>query len=196
MTALEGSTRADYERAAAAILPIKHAFYRLNDDKHEILGAAVSSLFVRVRITLLLAGVIAAIRRCSMMRLILASLVLAISILPSYAQGTILHTDRSGYTTGIDGNRTVNTYTDRYGNTTGWIGGKYISTYSDGYGGTTGTIGNKRISTYEDGYGYTRGTIGRNQVNTYTEPSGFTTGTIGRRRVNCFTDRLRTTKCY
>jgi hypothetical protein len=31
----------------------------------------------------------------------------------------------SVYTTGIDGNRTVNTYTDRYGNTTGWIGGKY-----------------------------------------------------------------------
>ena len=72
-----------------------------------------------------------------MVRLILASLVLAISILPSYAQGTILHTDRAGYTTGIDGSRTVNTYTDRYGNTTGSIGGKYISTYSDGYGGTT-----------------------------------------------------------
>ena len=84
-----------------------------------------------------------------MMRLILASLVLAISILPSYAQGTILHTDRSGYTTGIDGNRTVNTYTDRYGNTTGWIGGKYISTYSDGYGGTTGTIGNKRLRIHQ-----------------------------------------------
>jgi hypothetical protein len=165
-----------------------HAFYRLNKD--------VAGLFVRVRITLLLAGVIAATRRCSMMRLILASLVVAISILPSYAQGTILHTDRSGYTTGIDGNRTVNTYTDRYGTTTGSIGGKYISTHSDGYGGTTGTIGNKRISTYEDGYGYTRGTIGRDQVNTYTDPSGFTTGTIGRRRVNCFTDRLRTTKCY
>src|SRR5215471_6724569 len=110
--------------------------------------------------------------------------------------GHHLHTDRSGYTTGIDGNRTVNTYTDRYGNTTGWIGGKYISTYSDGYGGTTGTIGNKRINTYGDGYGYTRGTIGRDQVNTYTDRSGFTTGTIGRGRVNCFTDRLRTTKCY
>jgi hypothetical protein len=65
-----------------------------------------------------------------MMRLILALLVLAISNLPSYAQGTILHTDRSGYTTGIDSNRTVNTYTDRYGNTTGWIGGKYMSTYN------------------------------------------------------------------
>ena len=83
-----------------------------------------------------------------MKRLILSSLVLATSIPPLYAQGTILHTDRSGYTTGIDGNRTVNTYTDRYGNTTGWVGGKYISTYSDGSGGTTGTIGNKPISTY------------------------------------------------
>ena len=82
-----------------------------------------------------------------MTRPILAVLVLAISIPPLYAQSTTLYTDRSGYTTGIDGNRTVNTYTDRYGNTTGWIGGKYISTYSDGYGGTTGTIGNKRIST-------------------------------------------------
>src|SRR5438093_9534748 len=77
-----------------------------------------------------------------MKRLILVSLVLATSIPPLYAQGTILHTDRSGYTTGIDGNRTVNTYTDRYGNTTGWIGGKYISTYSDGYGGTTGSFAN------------------------------------------------------
>ena len=80
-----------------------------------------------------------------MTRLILASLVLAISILPLYAQSTSLHTDRAGYTTGTDGNRTVNTYTDRYGNTTGWVGGKYISTYSDGHGGTTGTIGNKCI---------------------------------------------------
>jgi hypothetical protein len=33
-------------------------------------------------------------------RLILASLVLAISILPLYAQSSSLHTDRSGYTTG------------------------------------------------------------------------------------------------
>jgi hypothetical protein len=76
-----------------------------------------------------------------MTRFILASQVLAISILPLSAQSTSLHTDRSGYTTGTDGNLTVNTYTDRYGNTTGWIGGKYVSTYSDGYGGTTGTIG-------------------------------------------------------
>ena len=67
-----------------------------------------------------------------MTRLILASLVLTISILPLYAQSSSLHTDRSGYTTGTDGNRTVNTYTDRYGNTTGWVGGKYMSTYSDG----------------------------------------------------------------
>ena len=73
-----------------------------------------------------------------MTRLILASLLLAISILPLYAQSSTLHTDQSGYTTGTDGNRTVNTYTDRYGNTTGWVGGKYQSTYSDGYGGTTG----------------------------------------------------------
>ena len=56
-----------------------------------------------------------------MTRLILASLVLAI------AQSTSLHTDRSGYTIGTDGNRTVNTYTDRYGNTTGWVGGKDIT---------------------------------------------------------------------
>jgi uncharacterized membrane protein len=81
-----------------------------------------------------------------MTRLILASLMLAISILPLYAQSTSLHTDRSGYTIGTDGNRTVNTYTDRYGNTTGWVGGEYISTYSDGYGGTTGMIGSKRIT--------------------------------------------------
>jgi hypothetical protein len=73
-----------------------------------------------------------------MTRLTLASLVLTISILPLYAQSSSLHTDRSGYTTGIDGNRTVNTYTDQYGNTTGSIGGKYISTYNDGYGGTRG----------------------------------------------------------
>ena len=78
-----------------------------------------------------------------MTRLILASLVLTISILPLYAQSSSLHTDRSGYTTGIDGSRTVNTYTDQYGNTTGSIGGKYISTYSDGYGGTRGMIGKK-----------------------------------------------------
>jgi len=52
-----------------------------------------------------------------MTRPILAVLVLAISIPPLYAQNTTLQTDRSGYTTGIDGNRTVNTYTDRYGNT-------------------------------------------------------------------------------
>src|SRR5262249_4229509 len=88
-----------------------------------------------------------------MTRLILASLVLAISILALYAQSTSLHTDRSGYTAGTDGNRTVNTYTDRYGNTTGWVGGKDISTYSDGHGGTTGTIGNKRITSYEDSSG-------------------------------------------
>ena len=72
-----------------------------------------------------------------MTRLVLTSLVLAISILPLYAQSSF-HTDRSGYTTGTDGNRTVNTYTDRYGNTTGWVGGKYMSTYSDGYGGADG----------------------------------------------------------
>ena len=90
-----------------------------------------------------------------MTRLTLASLVLTISILPLYAQSSSLHTDRSGYTTGIDGNRTVNTYTDQYGNTTGSIGGKYINTYNDGYGGTRGTIGNKSINTYQDGYGNT-----------------------------------------
>jgi hypothetical protein len=84
-----------------------------------------------------------------MARLILTSLVLATSILPSYGQGS-LQLDRSGYTTGTVGNSNVNTYTDRYGNTTGWVGGKYTSTYSDGYGGTTGTIGNKRITTQDD----------------------------------------------
>ena len=85
-----------------------------------------------------------------MTRLILTSLALALSILPSYGQDT-LTTDRSGYTTGTVGGAIQNTYTDRYGNTTGWVGGKNISTYSDGYGGTTGTIGNKRVNTYEDG---------------------------------------------
>src|SRR6476660_9103952 len=89
-----------------------------------------------------------------MTRLILTSLALAASILPSYGQDT-LQTDRSGYTTGTVGGAIQNTYTDRYGNTTGWVGGKNISTYSDGYGGTTGTIGNKRVNTYEDGYGRT-----------------------------------------
>jgi hypothetical protein len=53
-----------------------------------------------------------------MRRLTLTSLVLAISIHPMYAQST-LQTDRSGYTTGTEGGRAVNTYTDRYGNTTG-----------------------------------------------------------------------------
>jgi hypothetical protein len=130
-----------------------------------------------------------------MTRLLLASLALAISILPSYGQNSILHTDRSGYTTGIDGSSTVNTYTDRYGNTTGWIGGKYTSTYSDGYGGTRGTIGNKSINTYQDGYGNTTGTIGRDRVNIHTDPSGHTIGTIGGRRLNCYT-RSRTTTCY
>src|SRR5262249_60780812 len=81
-----------------------------------------------------------------MTRPILAVLVLAISIPPLYAQGTILQTDRSGYTTGIDGNRTVNTYTDRYGNTTGWIGGKYISTYGDGYGVLDGRSRQRRLA--------------------------------------------------
>jgi hypothetical protein len=61
-----------------------------------------------------------------MVRIILTSLVLAISILPLYAQ-TNLQTDRSGYTTGTQDGKTVNTYTDRYGNTTGWVGGKYQS---------------------------------------------------------------------
>jgi hypothetical protein len=69
-----------------------------------------------------------------MTRLILTSLALAISILPSYGQDS-LQTDRSGYTTGTVANGTQNTYTDRYGNTTGWIGGKYTSTHGDGYGG-------------------------------------------------------------
>ena len=125
-----------------------------------------------------------------MARLVLSWLVLAISILPSYAQSS-LQTDQSGYTTGTVGSRSVNTYTDRYGNTTGWIGGKYTSTYSDGYGGTTGTIGNKRINTYEDGYGNTTGTIGRDRVNFQADRSGNITGTIGRRRLNCYTDRFR-----
>jgi ATP dependent DNA ligase domain len=134
-------------------------------------------------------------RRYSMTRLILALLVLATSILPLCAQSSSLHTDQSGYTTGRDGNRTVNTYTDRYGNTTGSIGGKYISTYSDGYGGTRGTIGNKSINTYQDGYGNTTGTVGRDRVNIHTDRSGQTIGTIGGRRLNCYT-RSRTTTCY
>ena len=73
-----------------------------------------------------------------MLRLILTSLVLAVFIHPLYAH----YTDRSGYTTGTQDGRGVNTYTDRYGNNTGWVGGKYQNTYSDGYGGTTGTLGN------------------------------------------------------
>ena len=56
-----------------------------------------------------------------MARIVYTSLVLAISIAPLYAQSSF-RTDRSGYTAGTDGNRTVNTYTDRYGNTTGWVG--------------------------------------------------------------------------
>jgi hypothetical protein len=52
-----------------------------------------------------------------MARLILPSLLLAISVLPAQAQST-LYTDRSGYTSGTQDGRTVNTYTDRYGNTT------------------------------------------------------------------------------
>jgi hypothetical protein len=64
-----------------------------------------------------------------MARLILTSLLLAIFIHPLYAQSS-LYTDRSGYTTGTQDGRSVNTYTDRYGNTTGWVGGKYQNTYS------------------------------------------------------------------
>ena len=133
-------------------------------------------------------------QRCSMTRPILALLVLAISIPPLYAQSSV-YTDRSGYTTGAQDGRGVNTYTDQYGNTTGWVGGKYQNTYSDGYGGTTGTVGNKRINTYDDGYGNTRGTIGRDRINLHTDPSGVTTGTVGQRRLNCYT-RSRTTTCY
>jgi hypothetical protein len=66
-----------------------------------------------------------------MNRLILVSLVLATSIPPLYAQGTSLHTDRSGYTTGTDGNRTVNTYTDRSGFTTGTIGQRRVNCFTD-----------------------------------------------------------------
>jgi hypothetical protein len=129
-----------------------------------------------------------------MARLILTSLVLAIFIHPLYAQSS-LYTDRSGYTTGTQDGRSVNTYTDRYGNTTGWVGGKYQSTYSDGYGGTTGTIGNKRINTYDDGYGNITGTIGRDRINLHTDSSGVTTGTVGQRRLNCYSNRFSTT-CY
>src|SRR5499427_10880948 len=89
-------------------------------------------------------------KRCSMTRPILAVLVLAISIPPLYAQGTILHTDRSGYTTGIDGNRTVNTYTDRYGYTRGTIGRDQVNTYTDRSGFTTGTIGRRRVNCFTD----------------------------------------------
>jgi hypothetical protein len=129
-----------------------------------------------------------------MLRLILTPLVLAIFIHPLYAQSS-LYTDRSGYTTGTQDGRSVNTYTDRYGNTTGWVGGKYQNTYSDGYGGTTGTLGNKRINTYDDGYGNTTGTIGRDRINLHTDPTGATTGTVGQRRLNCYSNRFRTT-CY
>jgi hypothetical protein len=97
--------------------------------------------------------------------------VLTIFIHPLYAQSS-LYTDRSGYTTGTQDGRIVNTYTDRYGNTSGWVGGKYQSTYSDGYGGTTGSVGNKRVNTYDDGYGNTTGTIGRDRINLHTDRSG------------------------
>jgi hypothetical protein len=129
-----------------------------------------------------------------MARLILTSLVLAIFIHPLYAQSS-LYTDRSGYTTGTQDGRSVNSYTDRYGNTTGWVGGKSQNTYSDGYGGTTGTLGNKRINTYDDGYGNTTGTIGRDRIDLHTDRSGVTTGTVGQRRLNCYSNRFSTT-CY
>jgi len=45
-----------------------------------------------------------------MANFIFASLVLAMSTLPLHAQTSTLHTDRSGYTTGTDGNRTVKAY--------------------------------------------------------------------------------------
>src|SRR5256885_164409 len=127
-----------------------------------------------------------------MRSLTLTSLLLAIFIHPLYAESS-LYTNRSGYTTGTQDGRSVNTYTDRYGNTTGWVGGKYQNTYSDGYGGTTGTIGNKRINTYDDGYGNITGTIGRDRIDLHTDPSGTTTGTVGQRRLKttgwliCFT---------
>jgi hypothetical protein len=129
-----------------------------------------------------------------MARLRLTSLVLATFIHPLYAQSS-LYTDRSGYTTGTQDGRIVNTYTDQYGNTTGWVGGKYQNTYSDGYGGTTGTVGNKRINTYDDGYGNTTGTIGRDRINLHMDRSGVTTGTVGQRRLNCYSNRFTTT-CY
>jgi len=71
-----------------------------------------------------------------MANFIFASLVLAMSTLPLYAQTSNLHTDPSGYTTGTDGNRTVNTYTDRYGNTTGWVGGEVLGLLEKGLGCT------------------------------------------------------------
>jgi hypothetical protein len=142
----------------------------------------------------LIAGALSAKEDGPMARLILTSLVLAIFIHPLYAQSS-LYTDRSGYTTGTQDGRSVNTYTDRYGNTTGWVGGKYQNTYSDGYGGTTGTLGNKRINTYDDGYGNTTGTIGRDRINLHTDRSGVTTGTVGQRRLNCYSNRFSTT-CY
>src|SRR5258708_23236258 len=106
-----------------------------------------------------------------MTRFILASLVLAISILPLYAQSTSLHTDRSGYTTGTDGNRTVNTYTDRYGNTTGWIGSKYMSTYSDGYGGTPRPKRAQRLNTNTKRPRHTTSTTTQVAVNASPPPT-------------------------
>ena len=87
--------------------------------KHELVAPSVSEVWNEpglggdggsMKIVLSSSSIIAARkqqRRCSMTRLILASLVLAISILPLYAQSTSLRTDRSGYTTGTDGSRTV-----------------------------------------------------------------------------------------
>jgi hypothetical protein len=59
-----------------------------------------------------------------------AVLLIFCQVLPLYAQSS-LHTDRSGYTTGTIGSKSVSIYRDRYGNTTGSIGSKFISTYSD-----------------------------------------------------------------
>ena len=57
------------------------------------------NVFKRVALTQAMLSHPTAQRHVLMLRLILASLVLAVSILPLYAQSS-LYTDRSGYTTG------------------------------------------------------------------------------------------------
>jgi hypothetical protein len=119
-----------------------------------------------------------------MKRLILASLLLPISILCLHGQSSTLHTDQSGYTTGTDGNRTVNTYTDRLA--IRQAGSAAIPEHLQrrprrGDRHNRQQAHNhirRRLWEYHgERHGYHR----QNRINLYTDPSGTTTGTIGRR---------------